>query len=1384
MCVAMLMLVARAPVAAGQPGGPRAERGWSVHTMGPDHGLPTLVVTDLAFGNGGTILMSTYDGLVTSDGERISVSRRSDLVGLPSNRFRQVEIDPDDAVWLVEAEGLLVRLRGGRVESWGEGAGLRGRARAIWRDGERMLLGTAAGLYALGPSGPKPLHAGTLVAHIASIASRREGGLWIGTTQGEVLEIAKDDDTIPPRRRSVCGPTEEVRSIADTPAGVFVACHRLARLVGAGAEEVPVAAEVTATSCERVVAVAVDAQGQAIVRCVDGWWTVANGSLRPEVAMRGAPRVSDWWTAPVLVGGVLWRVAPGGLYRGHQRVAAFDGHAARALLVRGEDAWVAIEGVGLTMVSPATVDTIAAGSKGRLEPFGSVARLADGGLIAVGHDGGLVRVEEDGAHRDLAHAGFFLESVHVARDGAVLVAGADGVFRFEGGAFVREGLPPGPENSAHATAVHVGADGKLWVGLRHGLAVRPRGETGGGWRWYSRTDSGQPIRQPRQVAEAGDGTLFWTTNGSGLLRVRGDRVESLAASQGLPSDRLRALYLDPGTGLWVGTEDAGLCLVEPQAATFANSRVACIARNKGLVEDMVSTIVPASTDRLLLAGNLGVSLVRRDGLLSALRGETSELMPLLLDERHGMASRETNGQSSAPWTRDAANNVVLATMNGLVVIDADRLPTPVPPMPRVTRVMTGGLALNLSSETVEVPPDAHMSVEVSAVEHHFAASVRVQYRLDRDAWSTVRDSREITFARLPPEQHHLEFRAGIGGRWSAPRGLTFYRRPSVGETTWFRALAVLLLLAAAAVLVRLKLRGAARQRAAMQATISAQTSALRAANRELAERNAEVLAQAARLAEVDGLKSRFLQNISHELRAPLTMITGPLLEIRDSLPAEIAHDADVALANAERMDTLVGQLLDVARLEAGRLPLQARRRDLTTVVRAVTDRFSVTAAQASVALRLVVPNTPVVWWHDPDLVDKALTNLIVNAIQVAPPGSTVQVSLSVTDDDARLTVTDEGPGVRPEDNQRVFERFFQSDRTDVKHAGTLGLGLSIVADIANLHGGAVGVDSVPGEGASFWLTIPAGEAHLAVDEIACVDLPHEHLAGSGAEVGELRDDDVLEDNAAGDGRPRVLVVEDHADLRAFLAARLGRRYAVATACDGVEALETARQHRPGLVVTDLVMPRLDGVGLCHAIRADPDLAGVKILIASAKADAPTRVQGLEIADDFIAKPFAMRELLLRCGALLARPSPNPPATAPSEASEEVPTADSALEHHALTVSGADRDWLDRLEAAIDRDLCASDWSVDKLARTMAQSPRHFRRTVRRLTGATPVELVRELRLRRARALLTEGRFQTVAEVAAAVGMSPRYLRRAYQEWTGESPSGTLLRTTNHDDQRG
>lgn len=888
-----------------------------------------------------------------------------------------------------------------------------------------------------------------------------------------------------------------------------------------------------------------------------------------------------------------------------------------------------------------------------------------------------------------------------------------------------------------------------------------------------------PLRvQTPLLFDAGDG--LWLGTAEGLYRVESDRLQRFGRAQGLPVEDIRALHRDDRGELWIATYGGGL-------VHYDGTRFRVIDQRSGLVEGALSGIVADDFGALWLAGNRGIQRVLMTDLRDFLAGSIARVPVTLYGHEHGMDNPETTGAYSAIA---CGNTLYFSTFGGLVAIDpalvAERERQP----PKVIVLDAAGDPL-LPGTAPSTLADGARDVRMRYTAIHLAASETLQFRhrlLDRDErWSEVGGERDLEYTHLAPGSYSFELQARhSGGPWVSASVLpTIEVLPPWWETRTTQALALLALLGLLVLAWRLANRQVRQRALALERLVDERTSAL--------------AQQTARMQELAEGRARFMSGISHELRTPLSLILAPLADLHEgshgALPDAARDEIARVRRSAQRLLRLVERLLEVARVESGGQTLHCLESDLGAAIRALVEQLQPLAEERGSTLQAQVPEAAVPVWFDPLLLESVLINMMINGLKHTPAGSTVAVALDAPGADGRieLRVRDNGSGIPADALPHLFERFFRVGGEHASSADGFGLGLPLVREVIERHGGNVAVQSTDA-GTCFTLQMKSGRGHLADADIASAP-PEPRRQASLMSLAETPIAAETGSEPAGgedDQRRLVLVIDDNADLRRLVRSYLAPLYRVREADSGASALAAVAEQLPDLIVSDVMMPVMDGFELCHALRASPDTDFIPILLLTAKAGLDYRIEGLQGgADAYLAKPFDRRELLATVDGLIAnrlRLRAHCLRDAPCSGSldhgyfEAARLAEGDHRHGGSSVAGAlDTEsaptqpsrYSQRLTATVEAHLADEDFDIDALAAAMAQDRSTLYRTVKVQFGVTPSELLRETRLQRALTLLQRGE-GSVSEVAYAVGFKTvAHFSNSYRQRFGQAPSHDL-----------
>ena len=557
----------------------------------------------------------------------------------------------------------------------------------------------------------------------------------------------------------------------------------------------------------------------------------------------------------------------------------------------------------------------------------------------------------------------------------------------------------------------------------------------------------------------------------------------------------------------------------------------------------------------------------------------------------------------------------------------------------------------------------------------------------------------------------------------------------------------------------------------------------RKARQRLALQNQTIQQQAEELKSLERLKSRFFANVSHELRTPLTLLLGPINTLL-SRKKEVNEESQLlqfAQRNANHLLKLINEILDLSKLESGKLKVEEEVTKIGPFLHQLLAQFQSYATSVRVQLRTEL-NLPV----EPELlidknkVEKIIQNFLSNAIKFTPPEGQVTLKATTQKEQIQISVQDTGTGIHPEDLPHIFDRFYQSKHNLNTPKGGTGIGLSLCQELAELIGGRVWAESIFGKGSTFYFEFPIKVATPSTlnpqPSTIPPPAPLTPTVPAGRQEGEPQPAPNISTpqhfNTSTLKPSTILLVEDNPDLRDYIKILLPE-YNILTAENGQAALENIQHlnisttQQLNLIISDLMMPVMDGFEFLDQVKANDRLRHIPFIMLTAKVNIKAKLHALRVGvDDYIHKPFQEIELKARIENLLRNYRERMVLF-----SENTEQDDQNPSTSPPVINQADSEWLQQVEQTMEQFLPEYNLKMDRVADELFLSHRQFSRRLKSLTGLTPSQYLKEMRLARAKELLAIGQYQTVKEVAFAVGFTDaRYFSDLFQKHSGSRPS--------------
>ncbi|WP_164503420.1 hybrid sensor histidine kinase/response regulator transcription factor [Pleionea sediminis] len=907
---------------------------------------------------------------------------------------------------------------------------------------------------------------------------------------------------------------------------------------------------------------------------------------------------------------------------------------------------------------------------------------------------------------------------------------------------------------------------QLWLGTRQGVAYKSK--IANEFKPVNIEDmTGKNLTSNKVFSIAEDNhqqLWFGTKKGLNLYDPRNNQLQHFTTRQELPyrisSDRINDIYADKNGNVWIATEN-GLLHRDNNDKTFTTFN-----QQHGFPTNALYAILSDQQHRLWISSNKGIF---------RFNPTSNETLNFGLND--GLQGLEFTG---GRYFDHIQSNMYFTGTNGLTHFDPDKvIANPLDAKPIISNVYLHNTKINLSNDgnspfthapnytdaiTLSHQQNA-LSIEFASDHHASPTELQYAYRLNKGNWIyTGQNNRRATLNNLSPGIYQLEVKAkNHDGRWGNPiHMLSIEVLPPIWLTVWAKVIYVIFILSVLSIIYRLRTRAIRKHSEQLEAEVKLRT---------------EELAQEKNL--VDQLldkKQREVVNMSHELRTPLTLILGPVVQLlKTESNDQKKRTLSVIKNNADRLLRLVNQLLQIEKLNVDKIKPNEATTQADTVIDVICQSFESLANNKNIVINKSLESGTFIN-IGLESYEKIIINLISNAIKYTRENGRISVSLTQEKSTASVIVADNGIGIPVDRLETIFERFYRVPGTKTQTITGSGIGLSLVKEIVDAHQGSISVKSEPQQGSEFKVTLPLSKHSLLnnSDDLSS-DQKREALQQEIQRFYSFDNftpaKDVHYSGVIRHDKTQILIIEDNPEMQTYIQSLLCKSYHCILANDGEEGLSLANHHVPDLIISDIMMPGIDGFEVSKTLKSNVATSHIPLILLTAKSDKQSRLSGWHSnADEFISKPFDDDELIARVENLLEIRQLMQQRN--HQTIEKTLLSQSPHSNESLTNSN-EHQFIEKFRGLLNKRYYDADLKVNDIAKELAMSERQLFRKIKALLNVTPADYLRSYRLEKACEMLKTG--SNAGEVAIDVGFSSHtYFSKCFKAKFGTTPSQYIV----------
>lgn len=1332
-----------------------------------DDGLPVISLSDLEQGADGHLYIATSAGISRFNGSEFDLISSEQFSSLRSNRFQEIHTTPDSAIWMIDEQGFFSRWKKGKLSSFNTLH--KNNIQPDWV----LKVSDTGDIWINNGHHLKTYKEGTgFITVVDSLDSKILDFLPLTKTKSllltknKLLSIEEEQlitelsiDTYLPKFDSLTFAESKLKKISKNRVVIYNDQQLIIFSIDSGTyrlielpEEI-ISIPLSVLEAER---------NLLLLQTFHGYFNV---NLESEMVSkyehtegREIPQVSfqPYWINERLY------ITKCGVLLGQEIIYECEDTARISGIVNDKEGnlWVAIDGKGLVRIAQSPFKTLDKENGLHSNNTYSIIEDENRNIWLASYQAGIHRINDNridfwqgGDSRYLNN--FLVRALYEHGNGTLFTATWDGgISTFDGDKwnqfFINDTLL-----LTEAESFLTDQEGNFWVGSRHGLYRKSADSDS---FHYVYITNGNPLLRVQVITESPDNTIWFGTNGNGLfIKEKGEEIKPVSFQQRGPPFSIRDIHISEFQTLWLATENNGLV----QAKFDENKDLLdydIINKDDGLNAVGVHRILEDQFGFFWLSSNRGIFRINKSKLKHYVNDKSSQIWIQRFTEKDGLPNREANGGVQSSGLIASDSTIWIPTQKGVVTFDPAYFLNKNPYQHTkidIQTVTTQDTAYSMYADSsIYLDKGIRtLTINYSLLHYTNPERIQLQYRIAgiNEGWQALATGREINITNIPAGTHTIETKmAGVPDFLHQGTSFTIHIPYHFYEKSWFYVLISVLVLGIFSFII-LKISYAAKRREeTLNQKVRERTKSLSEQKSETEKALQTIRKQAEELEQLNEAKTNFFINITHELRTPLALIKGPLELLKNaSNHRKIEPDKQLELIerNSNQLNKLINRLLDLMRMETD---TNEDNQQLINLANLVKNRFSQFQSYKNVANKkfdIRISEEPSYVVGDPNFMEIMVNNLISNAIKYTSSGDAILVSVRNKKNNIILEVKDSGIGIKEDNLDSVFEPFYRSPNVSERE-GT-GIGLSIVKSYVRRFNGTIDIESKPGQGTTVRLQFPredtkplkmySSEDHTKIDE--------EEEFRTDRTNGEL-----LSSSKQASGKQNILLIDDNKDVRLFLTQLLQEKYNITASSNGTDALHLLNQNSYDLILSDVMMPDMDGITLAQKIRSKAQFSTIPIILLSAKKTNKSITKGLSAgAQVYLTKPIDNKILITQIDALLDREARLKKENQPTETDQQ-------------------NKFLQQLDKLILRHLSDENLNIDAIADAMHMSRSTLYRKWNKHSEQTLNDYITEVRLKEAIRIIREKNY-TFAEASMVCGFSePAYFSKVFKKVFNVTPT--------------